>query len=218
MVNPTLLLVYKDILIEVKSKSAFGSIILYLVSTVFVCFLAFDGIISIKVWNALFWIILLFAAFNSILKSFIQESPDRGIYYYTLIDPTAFINSKLIFNTLMMLLLATIAFIVFLVFMGNVVQNITAFIIVLAVGVLGISSVLTLMSAIASKVRNNFTLVSILSFPIFLPQLLVLMKASESAITGKALIEFYPDILISFVISLIAVVLSNNLFPYIWQE
>ncbi len=218
MVNPTLLLVYKDILLEIKSKSAFGSIILYLVSTVFVCFLAFDGIISFKVWNALFWIILLFASFNSILKSFIQESPDRGMYYYTIVSPVAFINSKLIFNTLLLLLLAIIAFLVFLIFMGNIVQNITAFIIVLIVGVLGISSVITLMSAIASKVRNNFTLVSILSFPIFLPQLLVLMRASESVITGKALLEFYPDILISFVISLIAVVLSNTLFPYIWQD
>ncbi|MBS4013507.1 MAG: heme exporter protein CcmB [Bacteroidetes bacterium] len=218
MANPTLLLVYKDILLEVKSKSAFGSIILYLVSTVFVCFLAFDGIVTMKVWNALFWIILLFASFNSILKSFIQESPDRSIYYYTLVSPTAYINAKLVFNTFMMLVLALIALIVFLIFMGNVVSNLMAFIIVVGFGVVGISSVLTLMSAIASKVRNNFTLVSILSFPVFLPQLLVLMRASESAINGRLFIDFYPDILISFVISLIAMLLSNTLFPYIWQD
>jgi heme exporter protein B len=218
MANSTMLLIYKDLLLELKSKSALGSIILYLVSTVFICFLAFDGIISIKVWNALYWIVLLFASFNAVLKGFIQESSDRGIYYYTLTSPNIFINAKIIYNIALLLVLAIASLLIFILFMGNVINNLGAFFIVLIIGVIGIASVLTLMSAIASKVRNNFTLVAILSFPIFLPQLIILLKTSEKAINGFLLNTFYTDLVVSFVISLIAIVLSNILFPYIWQE
>ena len=218
MLKYLLLLVYKDFLIELKSKSALGSIFLYMGSMIFVCYLAFDGAISDKIWNALFWIILLFTAFNSVLKSFIREDSDRYLYYFTLISPKTFINAKLIYNTLFLLCLAIMAFVIFMIFMGNVVANPSSFLIVLFAGVVGLSSVLTLMSAIASKIRNNFTLVSILSFPIILPQLLILLNLSSMAIGGATIDMFYTDIIISVLISFIAIGLSNILFPYIWQE
>ncbi|MFW5792762.1 MAG: heme exporter protein CcmB [Bacteroidota bacterium] len=218
MANRINLLFYKDFLLELRTKSALGGIIIYLISTVFVCYLAFDGFISLKVWNALFWIVLLFSSFNAILKAFMNENSERNFYYYSIVDPNSYINAKIIYNTILMIVLSFFALGIFIVFMGNVVQNILGFIVVMIFGVLGIASVLTLMSAIASKARNNFTLLAILSFPIVLPQLLVLLKASEKTIEGDSLAMVFPEIIISLLISAIAVVLSNLLFQYIWQE
>ena len=77
-------LVYKEMLLEWRSKYALNSILLYVVSTVFVCYQAFRSVDG-TVWNALFWIILLFASINAISKSFVQESSGRQLYYYTLV-------------------------------------------------------------------------------------------------------------------------------------
>ena len=81
-------LVYKDVLLEWRSKYAINGILLYVVSTVFVCYQAFTAVDSI-VWNALFWIIMLFASINAISRSFVQESTNRQLYYYSIVDAKA---------------------------------------------------------------------------------------------------------------------------------
>ena len=67
-------LIAKEINLEWKQKYAFNGLLLYVISTVFVCYLSFKQIIDVPTWNALFWIIMLFASVNAIAKSFIQES------------------------------------------------------------------------------------------------------------------------------------------------
>lgn len=80
-------LIYKDILLEWRSKHAINGILLYVVSTVFVCYQSFKSVDTL-VWNTLYWIILLFAAVNAISRCFIQETGSRQLYYYNLIDPS----------------------------------------------------------------------------------------------------------------------------------
>ena len=75
----TKILIGKEIRLELKQKYVLNGILLYLVSTIFVTYLAFDKIISTDTWNSLFWIILLFVAVNGISKSFVQESPARHL-------------------------------------------------------------------------------------------------------------------------------------------
>jgi heme exporter protein B len=79
-------LILKDIILEWRSKYAINGILLYVVSTVFVCYQAFKSV-DTATWNALFWIIMLFASINAINKSFVQENPNRQLYYYSLVDP-----------------------------------------------------------------------------------------------------------------------------------
>ena len=78
-----------------------SGMLLYVVSTVFVCYLSFGlrrNQLTPIVWNTLFWIIILFAAVNAIAKSFSQERYGRQIYYYNLCSPQAIIMSKIIYN------------------------------------------------------------------------------------------------------------------------
>ena len=80
-------LIEKEIRLEWRQRYALNGMLLYIVSTVFVCYMSFTlktkGIEPIT-WNTLFWIILLFTAVNSITKSFTQERAGRQLYYYTL--------------------------------------------------------------------------------------------------------------------------------------
>jgi heme exporter protein B len=90
LTNEIIALLKKEILLEWRQKFAINGILLYLGSTVFVCYLSFGvkgNKLSPYVWNALFWVILLFASVNAIAKSFIQERHGRQIYYYSLLSP-----------------------------------------------------------------------------------------------------------------------------------
>ena len=211
-------LIRKEIMLEWRQYSALSGILLYLVSTVFLTYLAFDGLISEKSWNALFWIIMLFAAINAILKSFIQEHENRHLYYYTIVSPRYVIIAKILYNALLLMLLAVAGFGIFVAFMGNPSESLPVFFINMLFGMMGFSSALCLVSAIAARVRNNFTLMAVLGFPLVLPLLLLLIRVSGQSIYGTDLKSVAPDLLVILLLISITIVLSNILFPYIWKE
>ncbi|MFN7295279.1 MAG: hypothetical protein ACK5T9_03355 [Bacteroidota bacterium] len=82
-----LFLIQKEIRLEWRNKYALGGILLYVIATVYTAYLSFKNIIHPATWNALFWIIMLFAAINAISKSFVQDSNGRQLYYYTMLKP-----------------------------------------------------------------------------------------------------------------------------------
>lgn len=192
---------------------------LYVISTVFISYLAFKTIRNPVTWNALFWIIMVFASVNAISKSFVQESKGRLIYFYTIASPQAVILSKIIYNGLLMICLSGVCFLFYALFIGsNIVQDIPLFLVVLFLGSLGFSSILTMVSAIASKTNSNFALMAILSFPLLVPLLLALMRVSKNAIDGLQLSVSYPYLAALVLLNIVVVVLSYLLFPYLWRE
>ncbi len=211
-------LVGKEVMLELRQKYVLNGILLYLVSTVFVTYLAFENAITAETWNSLFWIILLFVAVNGISKSFLQESPARHLYYYTLVSPQAIVLSKILYNLFLMAVLSLLAFGFFLLLMGNQVVNIPLFLVTLTLGSLGLSSVLTMVAAIASRASHNFSLMAILSFPIVLPLLATLMKVSRVALTNNDWSGLSGFLVILLTINGAVIVLAYLLFPYLWKD
>ncbi|MBW6479320.1 MAG: heme exporter protein CcmB [Bacteroidales bacterium] len=218
VIKQIIYLIQKEFLLEWRQKHALGGIMLYLVSTIFICYLSFAGIMSIPTWNALFWIIIAFASLNLVLKSFGDETSGRKLYLYTLAAPTAIIFSKILINSIVMIVLGVLGFVLFNLFMGNIAGGNLTYWVVLITGVLGFSSVLTMVSAIASQARNNFTLMAILGFPLILPLLLLLIRASLGAIEGASLKSVSGDLVVILLLVMISLTLSNILFPYLWKE
>jgi len=211
-------LVEKEIMLELKQKYVLNGILLYLVSTVFVTYLAFENTINAETWNSLFWIILLFVAVNGISKSFLQESPARHLYYYTIASPQAVVLAKILYNLFLMAALSLLAFGFFLLLMGNQVVNIPLFLLTLVLGSLGLSSVLTMVAAIASRASQNFSLMAILSFPIVLPLLATLMKVSKAALNSMEWTGLSGFLVILLTINGAVIALAYLLFPYLWRD
>ena len=211
-------LIQKELQLEWRQKHALGGIMLYLVSTVFICYLAFSGIMAPQTWNALFWIIMAFASINLVLKSFNDETTGRKMYLYTLASPVSVIFSKILLNTLVMFALGILGYLLFSLFMGNVVKDPLAWWLLLLAGVSGFSSILTMVSAIAGQTKNNFTIMAVLGFPLILPLILLLIRSSAAVINGPALGIILPDLLVIVLLNFIALVLSYLLFPYLWKE
>lgn len=214
-------LIEKEIRLEWRQRYALNGMLLYIVSTVFVCYVSFTlktkGIEPIT-WNTLFWIILLFTAVNSITKSFTQERAGRQLYYYTLASPQGIILSKIIYNILLLLALSLIGFVVYAGVMGNPVVNIGMYLTAIILGAIGFSSTLTMVAGIASKAENTSTLMAVLSFPIILPMLLMLIRLSKNAMDGLEWNTSYDEILTLLGIDAIVIALSYLLFPFLWRS
>jgi heme exporter protein B len=225
LLSQTIDLLKKEVLLEWRSKYAFNGVLLYVVSTVFVCYMAFNlnpGFADSKgyaiVWNVLFWIIILFASVNAIAKSFLQESKSRLLYYYSIAAPQAIILSKIIYNVLLMALLSTLALIIYSVFFKNpTVDNLYYFVVVL-LGSVSFSTVFTMISAIASKAGNNGTLMAILSFPVIIPVILLLIKMRKRAMDGLDRSLSLQDIGVLLAINIIVIATSLLLFPFLWRD
>ncbi|WP_459074417.1 heme exporter protein CcmB [Halocola ammonii] len=214
-------LIKNEALLELRQKYVFGGILLYVFSTIFVCYLSFRQIVDIPTWNALLWIILLFTAFNAIGKSFDREGRGLQIYLYTLARPQSVILAKILYNMMVMTVLTAISIVIYSMFIGNSPLEETdfwQFALALFLGALGFASSLTLVSGIAAKTDNNMGMMAILGFPVILPLLMSLMRFSKNAIDGIAWELNYKYALTLGGINLIVLALSYLLFPYLWRE
>jgi len=225
LIDQTWHLLKKEVKLEWRAKYAFNGVLLYVVSTVFICYIAFNlnpGFAGSTgypvVWNVLFWIIMLFASVNAITKSFIQENKNRLLYYYSIASPQAIILSKTIYNALLMMLLSILALLVYQLFFTNKIGDPLFYFITVLLGSISFSTVFTMISAIASKAGNNSTLMAVLSFPVVIPVILLLIRLSKNAMDGIDRSFSYENIGVLLAINVIVITTSLLLFPYLWRD
>ena len=212
-------LIKKEMLLEWRSKYAINGVLLYVVSTVFVCYLSFISVPNKLTWNALFWIIMLFASINAVAKSFLQESKGRHLYIYTLVSPAALIIAKTIYNSLLMIGLTFIALMFYcLVFEFPEDGDLLMYIVATVLGSLTFATIFTMVSAIASKAGNGGMLMAILSFPIIIPVLILLIKLAKNAIDGLDRAVSLDDIGMLIIVNVMVMAVSLLLFPFLWRD
>lgn len=217
LIDQVKFLIKKELLLEWRSKYALNGVLLYVVSTVFVCYLSFVSVEKIT-WNALFWIIMLFASINAVSKSFLQESKGRQLYIYTIASPLALIISKTIYNVLLMMLLTVIALAFYTLVFNYVPEDLGLYIVATLLGSLSFSTIFTMVSAIASKAGNGGMLMAILSFPVVIPVLIVLIKLTKNAIDGLDRSVSMDEIGLLLIINALVMAISLILFPYLWRD
>lgn len=214
-------LISKEMLLEWRQKYAINGIVLYVFSTLFIIFISFQRLTP-EAWITLYWIVILFASVNAGAKSFIQEGRSRQLYYYTISSPQDILLSKLIYNIILLIVLSLLTFFGFSALFGNIIDKNFNFLIIMLLGSVGFAAVFTMISAIASKAKGSATLMTILSFPIIIPQMLLLIKLSKraagEAIKGLSLDIGAKDLTGLLMINLIVIIVSYMLFPYLWRE
>ncbi len=220
MLKKIFTILYKDYRIELVQSHLFFSLGLYLISSIYIIYVSFQpfGILDMESWISIFWIIILFGAITSISKSFFQESNKRNYYYYYLYSPDELILSKLIYNFIFLSLISLFTFGVFIVLIGNVIVSTSFFLCLLVLGSFSISNCLTLVSAIGHQVKNNSIIISVLSFPIILPILLLLIKISKISSTEFSWNLVQDDIYLLFLLNIILLALTKILFTFLWRN
>ena len=88
--------------------------------------------------------------------------------------------AKLLFNSVLMLVMSLLSLLLFSLFLTNPVQKIGPFIGLVLLGGWSLSLVFTFLAAIAAKAQQNAAIMAILGFPIIIPQLMLLMQLSNT--------------------------------------
>src|SRR5690606_25126485 len=139
-------------------------------------------------------------------------------YFYTLSSPQAIILAKTLYNMLLMLLIAAVCLIFYVIVFNNPVADMPMYLLAVFLGCISFASSLTMVSGIASKAGNNFSLMAILSLPVVIPVLVLLIKLSKNAMDGLDRSVSGNEIVLLLAINVIVVALSQLLFPYLWRD
>ena len=215
-VNHIFTLIKKDLLLEVRQQYSFYGILLYVVATIFVLYMTIQEP-EAKVWNGLFWVIQLFICINAVAKSFLQESRGRMLYFYSIVNPRDFLLAKLVFNSILMLLMSSLSIILFTLFLGNPIEKLPQFIGLVLLGGWSLSLVFTFLSAIAAKAQQNAAIMAILGFPLIIPQIMLLMQLSNSVFSDKGMIVS-STLLLIVALDILVILLAVILFPFLWKD
>jgi len=203
---------------ELKNKQALGSLVVYSVASIYITYLSFRQSIDPTTWNALFWIIMLFAATNAVAKSFLQESRGLQFYYYSLLNPRAVILSKIIYNFFLLTGLGMINYGCYTLLFNTPVEDPMLYLVGIVLGSMGLSATLTLVSGLVSRANNSPALVAILGFPLLFPLLISILKFSKNAMDGLGWYVNQPYFMILIALNIAVILLSYVLFPYLWRE
>ena len=203
-------------MLEIRQQYAFYGVLLYVGATIFVMYMAIDRP-DAAVWNGLFWIVQLFISINAVAKSFLQESRNRMLYYYTLSSPQHFILAKLLFNTILMVVMSALSLLLFSLFMEFPVKKTAPFIGLVFLGSWSMSLVFTFLAAIAAKAQQNAAIMAILGFPILIPQLLVLMNVSQAVFVSNIPLPVM-NVVMLLVSDVLVILLAIILFPFLWKD
>jgi heme exporter protein B len=207
--------------LDLRQRAAWGGMLLYVVSAVYVAYLAIKSVQGAALWNALYWIILLFAAFNALARSFQREEGGRQLYLYTLVHPRSVVLARTAYNAFTMVVLALLSLLFHSLFLGTQALEGAAwgpFLLAVVLGAIGLATVLTLIAAIAARAGNGLGTMAILGFPLVLPMLLAVMRASKLSLDGVAwsVTSTYFGGLV--LLNVITLTLAWTLFPYLWRD
>jgi heme exporter protein B len=211
-----LTLLKKDLLLEIRQQYSFYGILLYIGSTIFVLSMAIESPSS-NVWNGLFWVIQLFICINAVAKSFLQESKGRMLYFYSISSPTVFVLSKLIFNSILMLIMSLLSLLLFTLFLGNPIDKALPFIGLVLLGGWSLSLVFSFLAAIAARAQQNAAIMAVMGFPVIIPQLVLLMRLSNAAFAPLLTISG-STVLLLIALDALIVLLAVILFPFLWKD
>ena len=207
-----------NVKLEWRRRQSFLAVLLYVLTTTYLSYLVFNGVISPETWNALYWIILIFAAIQAAFRSFQNEADRRFLLYYQMVKPQVLILGKTLYNFLYLFAIGLVGMLIFMFLLGNLIEDIGAFVVLLLIASGGFSAILTFVSGISAKAGDNPALPAILSIPLLYPQVLTLSRTSIRALTGFSWEYNSPFLLALLLLMLVSLLLSYMLFAYLWRD
>ena len=203
--------------LEFRQRATLAGVVLFALGTVYLFSLAF-GQLEARLWNALFWIVLLFAATNTVAAAFRRELTYRYAYYHQFAPPLSLYLAKVVYHTLVLTVLGVLVWLALGLVFGNPVRDVGLFALTLGLASLGLSLVLTFLSLLAARVERGPGLIAILAFPVSIPILLTSIKLGAVATRVIQQLSTSRDVLTLCGIDLLAVGMSVFLVPLLWQE
>jgi len=218
--RPILLIAWKDILLEVRTKEIITSILIFALLVVIIFNFAFDpspALVALVVPGIL-WVAITFAGVLGFNRSFILEK-DRGSLDGLLLCPVSrdvIYLGKLVGTVFFMIVVEALLLPVFAV-LYNVSLFLPGLLLIAFLATLGFAIVGTLFSAMAVNTRSREIMLPLLLLPISVPVLIAAVEATRALLDPSASMpSTWWQLLLAF--DVIFLVISSFLFGTVLEE
>lgn len=217
----TTMIFSKEFRSEIRTRYALNALVMFVITTLSIILFALGReTVSTDVLSGVLWIIIFFSTMSGLSRTFVSEE-ERGtsLTLQLIARPSMVYFGKLAFNIVLLSGINVLTVVLYLIVITDfIVRSYDVFVVTMVLGTIGLSSASTIIAAIIAKANTKGTLYPVLSFPILLPLLMTVIKATVLSVEGapfeEALGEF--QILISY--SVVVTAVSYLLFDYVWKD
>jgi len=219
--GPLLVMVWKDILLELRSRDIIVSVLVFgfLVVVVFNFALNVTPRQVTELAPGILWVAFAFAGTLAMNRAFVREKEQGGLEGLLLapVSRDAVFLGKALVSFLFMLTVEAVLLPVFAAMLGF---SAFSFILILTIvlATLGFATVGTLFSAIAVQTRSREIMLPVLFFPIILPVLIAAVEASSQAIGGATSVGLNRWLPLIAVFDALFLVICPWVFSYVVEE
>ncbi|MGD8605090.1 MAG: heme exporter protein CcmB [Anaerolineales bacterium] len=220
-IRAVLAVVWKDISAELRSRELIGAMLVFalLVVLIFNFALELDRTAREAATSGVLWVTFSFAGTLGLNRSMAMEK-DRGCLDGLLLAPvdrTALYFGKALGNLAFMLMVEAIVLPLYS-FLYNINLFDPGLLAVVLLGSIGYVAVGTLLSAMAVQARTRDILLPILLFPVMIPLLLAVVRASNAFLQGLGSSEILPWLRILIATDLIYIAVAFMVFDFVVEE
>ena len=221
LLQPVLVMLWKDILLEVRSRDLIISVLIFglLVVVIFNFALHASPQQVSGLAPGVLWVTYAFAGTLAMNRVFMRDLEQGGLegLLLTPVSRDAIFMGKALATFLFMLLVEAILLPVFAAFLGfSALSMVLAATIILAT--LGFAVVGTLFSAIAVQTRSRELLLPVLFFPVILPVIIGAVQLTTMAIEGKPEVELSPWLPLLCIFDALFLVICPWVFSAVMEE
>ncbi len=188
LVRPVLVLVWKDILLELRTRELVLSVLVFglLVAVIFNFALDATAGRAAALAPGVLWVAYAFAGTLAMNRSFVREQEQGGLEGLLLspVSRDAIFLGKALNSFIFMLLVELVLLPVFAVLLGFPVFSLTM-LAALFLATLGFAVVGTLFAAIAVQTRSRELMLPVLFFPVILPVIIGAVQLTTQAVGGE---------------------------------
>ena len=219
--GPLATMVWKDIVLEVRSRELVVSVIVFglLLVVVFSFALDPDPGQATRLAPGILWVAFAFAATLAMNRAFVREH-EAGALEGLLLSPVsrdAIFLAKAATSFLFMLLIEAVLLPAYAVMLSFSALSWTLGATIL-LATLGFSLIGTLFSAMAAQTRSREIMLPVLFFPIILPVILAAVEASTRAVGGQTFIGLGRWLPLIAVFDALFLVICPWVFSYIVED
>ena len=211
----------KEIRLELRSKQGTASLLLFVLSSTFLFWLAVQKtIISDDVIASLLWMIILFAAALGLGRSFQSEEEGGTTLLLRMnVRNSSVYAGKLVFNFLLLLIVGLLATLAVAFLLPATIYSPAMLAVTLLLGTLALAGATTLLSAVNARVSGNTLLLPILLFPLLAPLLISAVNITQGAmINSTDWTTVMEPIMVLIGYAGVAITSSVLLFDSVWSD
>jgi heme exporter protein B len=213
--------VWKDLAAELRSRELLGAMLVFalLVVLIFNFALELDRSAREAATSGVLWVTFSFAGTLGLTRSMAMEK-DRGCLDGLLLAPvdrSALYFGKMLGNMAFMIMVEAIVLPVYS-FLYAINLFAPGFLAVVLLGSIGYVAVGTLLAAMAVQARTRDILLPILLFPVMIPLLLAVVRASNAFLQGLGSSEILPWLRILIATDLIYLAVAFMVFDFVVEE